>query len=388
MMASSPEGVAGAQPIYLPGRITSLDLIRGVAILGILVMNAVSFGLGSGPYFNLSAGGSHTWLDWLIGGFGEVFVDQKFMGLFSVLFGAGIALFCDRAAQRTKRPASLSLWRNFLLLGMGVLHVLIWEGDILIFYAVVSPMIILLRNLSSRTLFVLGGAMVLLSPLSAVLFQSSLPGDGGGLGGFWDTSGEVTGAAAAFIVADFSSRAVGMMLIGVALYRNGVLTGDRSVAFYRRSAAIGLGVGLPLAALGLAWVVAEDFSSEVALIGTIPNTLGTVPVVVGYLSLVILWNSRPETSLHRRLRAAGRMALTNYLTQTILGVLTLRWILAGATLTRTMLAGFVVAVWLLQLWWSPVWLGRFRFGPAEWLWRVITYRRPQPLRREGFSSDA
>lgn len=380
-MPSFARGPEAARPVDLEGRITSLDLIRGVAVLGILVMNAVSFGLGSGPYFNLSAGGSHTWLDWLLGGFGEVFVDQKFMGLFSVLFGAGIVLFCDRAAGRTKRPAALSVWRNLLLLAMGAVHSLVWEGDILIGYALVSPAIILLRNRSPRTLLVLGGCLVLLSPLSAVLLQSSLPGDGSGLGALWSSSGEMTDTGQVFIVVDFLSRAVGMMLIGVALFRNGVLTGARPRAFYKRWAAMGLGVGLPMAALGLAWVAATDFSPQVALIGTIPNTLGTVPAVMGYLSLIILWNRRPETSLHRRLRAAGRMALTNYLTQTILGVLILRQLLVDVSVTRTMLAVFVMTVWLLQAWWSPAWLRRYRFGPAEWLWRVATYRRRQPLRR-------
>ena len=99
-MSRFPKDAGRARPIGFGARNTNLDLVRGVAVLGILVMNAVSYGLGPGPYFNLSAGGSETWLDWLIGGFGEIFVDQKFMGLFSVLFGAGIALFCDRAAQK------------------------------------------------------------------------------------------------------------------------------------------------------------------------------------------------------------------------------------------------------------------------------------------------
>ncbi len=380
-MSRFPKGAGRIRPIGFGARNTNLDLIRGVAVLGILVMNAVSYGLGPGPYFNLSAGGSENWLDWLIGGLGEIFVDQKFMGLFSVLFGAGIALFCDRAAQKTRRPASLSLWRNLLLLGIGLLHFLLWEGDILIGYALVSPLIILLRNRRPRTLFILGGATVLLSPVAAVLFQAALAGDGSGLGAYWSAAAEMTNAAQGFIVVDFFSRAVGMMLIGVGLYRNGVITGDRTIGYYRRTAVIGLGVGLPLAAIGLAWVAASDFSPGVAFIGTIPNTLGTVPVVMGYASLIILWNRRSESSLHRRLRSVGRMALTNYLTQTVVGVAILRGILSDTTLTRTMLAGFVVMVWVLQLWWSRAWLDRFRFGPAEWLWRLATYARPQPLRR-------
>ena len=90
-------------PVGESERIVSLDLIRGVAVLGILVMNAVSFRFGPAPYLNLSAGGSETWLDWAVGVAGEVFVDQKFMGLFSLLFGAGMILFIDRASQRGRR---------------------------------------------------------------------------------------------------------------------------------------------------------------------------------------------------------------------------------------------------------------------------------------------
>ena len=350
-------------------------------MLGILVMNVVSFGLGAGPYANLSAGGSRTWLDWAIGGLGEVLVDQKFMGLFSLLFGAGIALFSDRGAGETRRPALLSLWRNLLLLGIGFLHALLWEGDILIVYALASPIILLLRNRRPRTLLVLGGSMLLVSPLSAVLLQSTLPGDGSGLGGFWTTGAELTPTALRFILVDALSRAVGMMLIGVALYRNGVLTGDRSTAYYRRMATLGLAVGLPLATAGLVWVAAVDFSPTVALIGTIPNTLGTAPAALGYTALFILWNRRPESSLHGRLRSAGRMALTNYLTQTVIGVLVLRILLADLELTRTMLVGLIGVVWAAQLWWSKAWLDRFRYGPAEWLWRIATYRRLQQLGR-------
>ena len=106
-------------------RITSLDLVRGVAVLGILLMNVVSFKLGQVAYWNLSAGGSETWLDWSIAVFGEIFVDQKFMGLFSLLFGAGIMLFIDRASLRERRPVLLNLWRNGLLLGIGLLHMLL-----------------------------------------------------------------------------------------------------------------------------------------------------------------------------------------------------------------------------------------------------------------------
>ena len=101
MAQRSPTTDSG--PVHEPGRITSLDLIRGVAVLGILLMNVVAFKFGFAPYLNLSSGGSETLVDWAVGIFGEVFVDQKFMGPFSLLFGAGMILFIDRASGRGRR---------------------------------------------------------------------------------------------------------------------------------------------------------------------------------------------------------------------------------------------------------------------------------------------
>ena len=115
-----------AAPVAESARITSLDLVRGVAVLGILLMNVVHFKFGRTPYLNLSAGGSESWLDWVVGIGGEILVDQKFMGIFSLLFGAGILLFIERAEARGGRPVLLNLWRNALLLGIGILHTLLW----------------------------------------------------------------------------------------------------------------------------------------------------------------------------------------------------------------------------------------------------------------------
>ena len=375
------EGGAGAlEPTRAGERITTLDAVRGVAVLGILTMNAVSYGLDQAAYLNISAGGIDTWLDWAIGGAGEILFDQKFMGLFSMLFGAGIVLFHERAAGKGRRANWLSLWRNALLLGIGILHAMLWMGDILILYAVCAPFLIALRNRSPRTLLALGGGLLLLAAVLALAVQTTVDGDGADLGALWIAGAAEEPGALAWFIADAFLRGLGMMLIGVALYRTGVVTGARSPAFYRRAVVWGLAIGLPLSAGGFALVAASDFSPAVALAGAVPNTLATFPLAFAYLGLIALWNGRAETGLHRRIHAAGRMALTNYLMQTILGVIVLRTLFDADDLTRSWLALFMVAVWALQLAWSQAWLSRFRYGPFEWAWRCATYRRWQHLR--------
>ena len=242
--------ITDSGPVREGVRIISLDLIRGVAVLGILLMNAVSFKLDLVPYLNLSAGGSETWLDWSVG--------------------------------------------------------------------------------------ILG--------------------------------------------------ALGLILVGAGLYRIGFMNGGLHASTYRLVAVVGLGIGLPLAIAGVIITAVDDYSREVAFIGQIPNTLGTIPASLGYMSLIILWNNRADNRLKQRLRAVGRMALTNYLTQTALGVLVLKTLLGDADfVNRSVVLVFVFAVWALQMWWSQAWLSRFLFGPMEWLWRVGTYRSGQPFRRPGDS---
>ena len=393
----------GSGPVRESARITSLDLVRGVAVLGILLMNAVAMKMGLAPYQNLDAGGSETGWDWAVGVFGEIFVDQKFMGLFSLLFGAGILLFIERAEARAPHPILLNLWRNALLLGIGVLHTLLWDGDVLMVYAISAFLLVGLRKLPAKALIAIGAVAFLLSVPNALLMQHIVDTTDAVLTGIWDAADaqeaqmlwrmsmggtpEAEHAQALgntleeLTVLGYFLRGLGLILMGAGLYRLGFMSGAMPVRVYRLSAAVGLGVGLPLAALGVVITALGDYSREVAFVGQVPNTVGTIPASLGLMSLIILWNRSRDHWLKRRLLATGRMALTNYLSQTILGLLILNVLLGDVAVTRTGILIFCLGVWGLQLWWSPAWLGRFRFGPAEWLWRVGTYRKGQPLRR-------
>ncbi len=382
MITQSPPP-AQPGPLAAAVHVPNLGASRGLAERGILQMDAVSFGNKKAAYFNLSAGGSRSWLDKAIGAAGEVFVDQKTMGLFSMLFGAGIVLFADRAAAKSAHPVRLVLWRNVLLLLIGFLHGLIWEGDVLFVYAVCAPLLVWARHLRPRRLIIAGSGLVLWSAVLAAIVQTRVPSDGAGLGDYWLTDGSpMSDAVGLFLLNDFFARSLGMMLIGIALYRLQILQGVKPAGFYHRLAAWGLGIGLPIAIAGVAIQLNYDFDPRIAVIGEAPNTIATIPITLGYLGLITLWNQRPTTRAHLRARATGRLALTTYLTQTLLGVIVLRSVSDPETLGRSGILVFVLAVWALQVAWSKPWLDRFRFGPAEWLWRSATYRRLEPLRIE------
>ena len=275
---ANPEQQTASGPVSERARITSLDLIRGIAVLGILLMNAVHFKYGTAPYFNLSVGGSETWLDWAVGIFGEIFIDQKFMGLFSLLFGAGMILFIDRASARGGRAVALNMWRNVLLLGIGILHFTVWDGDVLMAYAISSFFLAALRRLPNKALIALGALIFLLSVSGAMLSQYIANSSGASLSGIWEP-GEIdnedfVGIPALF---GFFLRALGLILLGAGLYRTGFMNGGMSDKTYRVTAIAGLAMGLSLATLGVIVTAMYDYSREVAFIGQMPNTLGTIP---------------------------------------------------------------------------------------------------------------
>jgi len=176
------------------------------------------------------------------------------------------------------------------------------------------------------------------------------------------------------------------MVLGMALVRTGVLTGHRSTRFYAIAAAACYLIGLPMVILGIIDNEAHSFEPvRAALVGTPANAIGSLPVALGHAALLLLVVKLGALKLLRRaLSAVGQMAFTNYLSQTIICTTLFYGYGFGlyGKLDRPALLAIVIAIWALQLVWSPLWLARFRFGPAEWLWRSLTYFRLQPMRRE------
>ena len=358
-------------------RITHLDTVRGVAVMGILIMNAVSFFFVGVAYFDISSPENKTILDWLVGGFGEVFADQKFMALFSILFGASVLLFCERAAAKGHSPVRLSLWRNFLLLLMGLFHESIWEGDILFVYACCAPVLLLCRKLPP-TLLISVGTLLYLSPIIVSGLAVSVVDPAAFLEVWGSLSIKNPSSDVDLVLLglmyDVFARAMGMMFIGMGLYANGMLIhANASDALFKRSLCL-VALGALLSGVGLAWTATQNFSPTAIVHGNIANTVGTVPMALGYLGLLMWWNEKTSGLLINRIRALGKTALTNYIGQTVVCVV-LASLLPNEWLSRTTVFLLIIVIWWAQLYLAEKWLKRYRFGPLEYLWRCATYRR-------------
>ena len=358
-------------------RITHLDTVRGVAVMGILIMNAASFFFVGAAYFDISSPENKTILDWLVGGFGEVFADQKFMALFSILFGASVLLFCERAAAKGHSPVRLSLWRNFLLLLMGLFHASIWEGDILFVYACCAPVLLLCRKLPP-TLLISVGTLLYLSPIIVSGLVVSVVDPAAFLEVWGSLSIKNPSSDVDLVLLgltyDVFARAMGMMLIGMGLYANGMLIhANASDALFKRSLCL-VALGALLSGVGLAWTATQNFSPTAIVQGNFANTVGTVPMAFGYLGLLMWWNEKTSGVLINRIRALGKTALTNYIGQTVVCVV-LASLLPNEWLSRTTVFLLIIVIWWAQLYLAEKWLKRYRFGPLEYLWRCATYRR-------------
>jgi uncharacterized protein len=403
-----PERTLG--PVAEKERVLALDVLRGVAILGILVVNVELF---RGPDYLLEfAGlGTPTGLDALLGALISVFAESKFITTLAFLFGLGFALQGMRAESRGASPGGLLSSRMAVLLLFGIAHaVFIWSGDILVTYALIGFVFLLFYRRRPRTLLLWAAVAVAVPFLLALLFASlmllALFLDGGAQApetqetqlDFFRHLAEraeaaYTSGSYAEMVAQrlrellfmlpislfvFGPLVLAMMLLGAAVARSG-WTADlsRHRAGIRRAALVGLGAGLPLNILyGLSRYAFDPQTSPVAALGLPALILGAPLLAVGYIAAITLLVQRSQGgALVRRLSAVGRLALTNYLAQSL--IMTAIFYGFGLYGSVGLAPALTIAavVLALQLTFSPLYLQRFFRGPAEWLWRRLTYSR-------------
>lgn len=412
-MSELATGDGVSAPVSGGERVLALDVLRGVAVLGIFVMNVQSFALPFAAYSNPGLWTDGGPVDVAFWAFAHLFAEQKFMTIFSLLFGSGVALMLERLEARGAPVARIHYRRSAGLILIGVAHAyLLWYGDILVAYGLCALFLYPVRRVRPKRLLVAGLVLLSVAPLFSqgyavylrtlpaeeqaaqlaqlVPTEESIEREVDAFRGGWleqmPVRAELAVTLQAFAFLIFVLwRAGGLMLVGMALYKWGVVTAGRSPAFYRRLAAWGFGLGAPLVLAGLAVDLLYRFDFHAMwLTNGVLNYAGSAGVAIGYVALVMLWCLRREPGpLIRRLAAVGRMALSNYLLQTVFGVLVFYGFGLGlfGSVGRAGQWLVVLAVWAFELGLSPWWLARFRFGPFEWLWRTMTYLRPQPMRR-------
>jgi len=446
--AGAPEELAGPPhvpaPVSRQERISSVDTLRGMALLGILAMNITDFGLPrwdytiplstvhpvfSGPYWRIN---TIAWfLRWIL-------AEGKMRALFSMLFGAGAILLTSRAESRGAgdRAADIFTRRNMWLMLFGILHCyLIWNGDILYFYGLMGLIFLYpMRNLKPKTLFIwaavvlfLNGALLTggqmasrystrkkalaadklyrehkplteeqsadikawsaaqdrMRPPQKKLYEDIHAAQKGYLSAQIKDAkdafeGETKGAYAGF------GDMLGFMLLGMGLYRNGFLTAKLQTKTYAIIAALALGVCWPLIFAGcyMAWKSHFDMFTVFGWL-YLPYDIGRFTGALGNAALLLLiLKSGLLKFLTRRLAAVGQMALSNYLfTSSFCKFLfvwgPLHWY---GYMEYYKLYYVMAGVWAFNLIWSPLWLKYFQFGPAEWVWRSLTYWKRQPMR--------
>ena len=414
-----------ATPIAPAERIEAIDVVRGFALLGILLMNILAFGLPFRAYFDPSTDGATQGIDFGVYLTVEFFAEGVMRAIFSMLFGAGVAIL---ASGPRAKPAGIYYRRQFLLLAFGLVDafVLLWTGDILVLYALAGLVLYPLRNWQPKALFATAGLVfAYLATVYVGLFYLLSTGQGQAEAiQARIAAGEAISAADRTLLADWSDLkrsfqppqealareatkfqgtyaesfaanavelrglyaiyplflfwdAVACMTLGMALFKTGVLQGRRSTRFYVRLAVCGFALGAAVNAFELWMKVSTGFALPwVSGASVFTNDLGRVSMALGFVGVVMIvcqrdWWSRARAAL----AAVGRMALTNYILQSVFGLVLFHSIGFGLwnELPRHQLYLVVLGEWAVAIAFSTWWMRRYRFGPLEWLWRSLTY---------------
>lgn len=405
--AAVPEPMPAQAAPTAPGdRIFQLDMLRGWAVLGILAVNAMAFAwpiaaeTSPGDVFGHT--GADAWGHWVT----EVFFQDKFRTLFTLLFG--VSIFLVGGDRDNEGRGRLLRSRLFWLAVFGAIHgAAVWYGDILLHYAYCGLIVLLMRSWSAPRLLWVGGGISALWMLIATVAPLVL----GGLGPEFSakmaanapqvTMEQLNAAVAAYKVGGAAPWienlkawamlqglslflipvTVPLMLLGLGLFKAGFFSGRAPTAVYGLLVIVGAAI---LAVDGWASLPETDAASlPIAGLGGAAG--GMAPLItLGYASLLLLMTRFGLRFFTGRLASVGRMAFTNYLTQSLI-MASLFYLPWGPQWMGTMgpagLWPIVAGVWALQLVWSPLWLSVFSLGPLEWLWRCLTYRRMVPLRR-------
>jgi len=401
------------------GRIDTLDAIRGVAVLGILVMNIVDMAMPGFAYYDPYYYGGADGVNFASWAVSYVLVDGKMRGLFTMMFGASMVLIAERAAQSDESPARVHYSRMFWLFVFGMIHVwFIWYGDILVLYAAAGAIAFIAWRWSVRTLFATGIVLLLVKlalaawtfiPLYELKQAASAPDATVSVQQQWQATEKAWsfpppesqfGFRGSYVEA-FRTRApttiyiltqshplsltdtLALIAFGMALFRLGFFSGAWSKTTYRRIALWGFAICVPLYIPLILWNEADRFSPiTLSMTEALQLSLLRPWLVLSHASLVVLFmQSNAARWLAERLIAVGRTAFSNYIATSIIVTLIFNGYGLGwyGYLERWQTYLIVPLVWALLLLWSKPWLEHFAYGPIEWLWRSLARGERQPM---------
>ena len=426
---------AAASPVLGAERISAMDTLRGVAVLGILLMNILGFAYPFVASFDPRAAGGVTGANLWIWAANTTLFEGKMRAIFSMLFGAGMLVLTSRLEQRGlgAQAADVYYRRLLWLLVFGLIHAyFIWWGDILFFYSVLGLFLFPFRRLPARVLVTAGVVLLLIGAGRGLLGaldvravkaaahaadtaaaagqtltdaqkdaqkawaervkQSAADPEalkretdaylGGYISGLRQRAGFLATGHPKWLYHFFIFDIGGMMLVGIGLLKMNVFTARLSFRHYALLALFGYGVGVPLASLAVWDDVTSGFDPVTVALGSVVHAVARLPVALGHVAIVMMickagilrWITMP-------LSAVGQTAFSGYILTSIICTTIFYGYGFGqfGRLDRYQLYMIVVGVWLVLLIVSPLWLKRFRFGPLEWLWRSLTYVQRQPM---------
>ena len=406
------------------GRIAQIDVLRGFAVLGVYWVGAGAFGLPYGANALPTLLGTPSDLNLAIWASTEVYVSGAMRGLFSMLFGASALIFLEEGRLHSGGLALVDRFyrRNLTLMLFGIVHayLLLWPHDVLYAYGLLGMFLFPLRRVRPLVLFLIGVAMLSLVdleidwslvlgwlrglPSPEAVAAATTPEESARFlnwlrmqmaediqtyrSGYLDIFAAQVAEVAAQQSTVFYKRHLfeigGMMLIGMALYRWGVLSGQRSTRTYLWLALLGFAVGGWMRGANLYQAYLLDFDPlTLVQLEEARWGLGRLPVVLGHVGLIgLLCRWARAGWLTGPLAATGRLALTNYIGQTVLSITLFYGFGFGlfASLERWQLALVCLGVWAFQIGFSVLWLRWYRYGPLEWLWRSLIFGQMQPMR--------
>ena len=410
-------------------RIDSIDILRGFAVLGILIMNISSFSMPSMAYFSPVIYDINT-INHITYSITHIIADQKFMAIFSMLFGASTMLYINSIKRNKKRPLLLFYSRNFWLLMLGWIHAsYLWYGDVLIIYSICSFVLFFFIGVAPKNQFILGCSIYFLptfsnyalyefvidyldqaekdviiqywNPPNEVLqqeldvYRGSYKDQIQHRAEMWSSSehnknnpsgGKGAGIIGLSFLMDLFSRSFGMMLIGMACFTWGVFNNTLSRSFYKKLIIYGFGIGFPLSIAGLFLNYTFDWNWKyMQFLGRSPNNIATPLIAFGYIGLIMLWIQKGSfRNIQGKLRAIGKTALTAYFIQTVMATLIFYGIGLGlfGYVNRLYQLIIMFFIWFTLLKLCPAWMNKYHYGPLEWVWRMLTHFKLIPLSKQ------